>query len=115
MEEEAGNGSPPVERDSPSPELKRERKPGAKTVRWVDWSTADPLEKVREFEIDPNERGGLRPAERQVCQPNFCPFNFKFVKFIISGLSSLFALRPLKYDTPCQEKQYHISKGGKGQ
>jgi len=73
--------------------------PNGKTVRWVDWSTADPLEKVREFEIDPNERGGLRPAERQVCQPKLISLSiFNFVKFIISRLGSFLARSCVKYD-----------------
>ena len=54
--------SPPISRDTPSPEPKRERKPGAKTVRWTDQASSLPLENVREFEVDPNERGETHSA-----------------------------------------------------
>jgi hypothetical protein len=47
--------------------LKRVPKPGAKSVRWTDLHSAIPLESVREFAVDPNERGWLTSAEI----PNF--------------------------------------------
>ena len=61
--------SPPISRDTPSPEPKRERKPGAKTVRWTDQASSLPLENVREFEVDPNERGETHSAGKKFFQP----------------------------------------------
>lgn len=79
-DELAPNSSPPIGRDTPSPELvKRQPKPGAKTVRWMDWTTARPLDYVREFEVDPNERGGLRSAGKYNFSHYMPLYTFKII------------------------------------
>jgi hypothetical protein len=66
LQQLAGNRSPPMHQSrgasssSPPPVSdfpKRERKPGAKQVRWVDQTAQRPLEQVREIEIFFGERG----------------------------------------------------------